>query len=113
MTLPLIGIAHEGEVLVLELVTRIERCRALRPEESDLVAELIRREKRRAPSHTHAWTRQEDRELLRVQNRPRGVIIFAERIGVSEKAARRRLEKLLHTRRNEGKCAAVPCQVEG
>lgn len=27
MSLPLIGIAHEGEVL--ELVTRIERCRAL------------------------------------------------------------------------------------
>lgn len=112
MSLPLIGIGHEGEVLVLELVTRIERCRALRPEESDLVAELIRREKRRAPSHTHAWTPKEDRELLRVQHRPRGVIIFAERIGVSEKAARRRLEKLVGLRRNKGKCATPPCQIE-
>ncbi len=108
MSLHLFGVAAEGEKLVLELVERIERCRALRPEESDLVAELIRREKRRGPNRTHAWTKAEDRELLRVQTSPRGVIRLAKKLGVSEKSARRRLEKL----RIQGKCAKSAPVVE-
>lgn len=94
MTLHLLGIEAEGEALVLSLVERIERCRALRPDESDLVAELIRREKRRAPNRSHAWTPDEDRALMRAGAKPRGVIRLAKRLGVSEKSARRRLEKL-------------------
>lgn len=104
--LHLLGIEADGEALVLNLVERIERCRALRPEESDLVAELIRREKRRAPNRSHAWTAEEDKALLRAGAKPRGVIRLAKRIGVSEKAARRRLEKL----RIQGK-GAKPARV--
>ena len=108
MSLHLLGVAAEGESLVLELLERIERCRALRDDESDLTAELIRREKRRAPNRSHAWTAAEDRELIRVQARPRGVIRAAKKFGVSEKAARRRLEKL----RIQGKCAKPARVVE-
>lgn len=106
VALQLFGIGAEGEALVLDLVERIERCRALRPEESDLVAELVRREKRRAPNRSHAWTAEEDRALVKAGTKPRGVIRLAKRIGVSEKAARRRLEKL----RIQGK-GANPAQV--
>lgn len=107
------SITTDAEPLVLELLDRIGRARALHDDESLLVEKIVRRAKRHDPTFTHQWTRDEDRELLRAQFRPRGVIELAARIGVSEKSARRRLEKLVQARRNQGKCRVSPDQVEG
>jgi len=101
-------IPQEAEPLVIELVDRIGKMRALADDESLLVETVVKKQRRRSPNFTHRWTPKEDRELLRIQFRPRGVIEFALRIGVSEKAARRRLEKL----RDRGKCFANSSGVE-
>lgn len=105
-------ITPAGDAMMLELLDRLGRQRALSEDESRLVEILVRRTARAAPTFTHQWTQAEDRELLRVQFRPRGVIIFAERIGVTEKAARRRLEKLIQRKRNQGKSQGAPQKVE-
>lgn len=101
-------IPADAEPIVLEILDRIGKMRALHDDESKLTAALVRREKRRLPNRNHSWTRQEDRELLRAQYRPRGVIVLAEDIGVTEKAARRRLEKL----RDQGRCGKLLEPVE-
>lgn len=102
-------IPSEAEPLVLELVERLGKLRAHPDDESLLIETIVRKQRRRSPTFTHQWTRAEDRELLRIQHRPRGVIEFASRIGVSEKSARRRLEKL----RDKGRCTRPAREIEG
>lgn len=103
------SISTDSEPLVLELLDRLGRLRAHPDDESKLIETIVRRQSRRAPTFTHQWKPEEDRELLRIQHRPRGVIEFAHRIGVSEKAARRRLEKL----RDKGRCTRPAREIEG
>lgn len=99
----------EAEPIVLELLDRLGRLRAHPDDESNLVAALIRRETSRAPRRLHKWTRDEDRELLRVQFRRRGVAELAHRIGVSESAAWSRVQALRHPHKRRVK----PILVEG
>lgn len=100
MSLQLLGIAAEGEALVLDLVERIERCRALQPEESDLVAELVRRSRRRAGKRVYRrWTKKEDDELWRRQFKALAVAQYAEMLGITQTAAWSRLRHLRNLRK--------------
>jgi len=100
-------IPAEAEPIVLELLGRINRLRSLKDDESRLTEGLVKREKRRQPSRTHVWTREDDRTLRRVQHRPRGVAEFAEKIGVSESAAWSRVQVLRHPHKRRAKTPKV------
>ena len=93
----------EAEPVVLELLERLGRLRALTDDESRLTEAMVRRQRRRDPKRAyHKWTSADDRELLRVQDRPRGVADFAQRIGVSDQAAWNRLQRLRNLKRGAG-----------
>lgn len=99
-------IPAEAEPIVLELVGRIERLRALKDDESEMIEGIVRRERRRAPRVYHTWTPQEDRKLWATRGRTTGVVALAEQMGVTEAAVRSRLRHL----RKGKRCAQ---QVEG
>jgi hypothetical protein len=90
----LTGIPADAEPMVLELIARIEKMRALWDDESDVIAEIVRRERRRAPRVYHTWTPAEDRKLWSRQWQKRGVIATAAEMGITETAARSRLRHL-------------------
>jgi hypothetical protein len=101
-------IPAEAEPFFMELLERLGRLRALKDDESKLTEALVRRERRRAPKRAyHKWTTRDDRELLRVQSRPRGVADLAQRIGVSDQAAWNRLQRLRNLKRGAGKASRV------
>ena len=108
VTLQLLGIGQEGEALVLDLVDRIGRCRALSPEESDLVAELVRRERRRGVKRVYRrWAKKEDEELWSRQFRARAVADYAKELGITGTAAWSRLRHLRNLRKGKRTPAAV------
>ena len=112
MKLSLAMIGQEGgDALMIELLDRIGRHRALADDESQLLEKLVRRERARIRPQrtTHKWTRDEDRELLRVQYRRRGVAELAIRNGVTEAAAWSRVQALRHPHKRRVK----PILVEG
>lgn len=102
------SISSDSEPLVLELLNRLNRERSLADDES-LLAERIVRRSQRGKRTLHKWSREEDRELLRIQHRPNGVKIFAKRVGVSDAAAWSRLQVLRHPHKRR----VQPVQVEG
>lgn len=102
------SITTDAEPLVLELLDRIGRARALHDDESLLVEKIVRRSTRGSRT-LHKWTAEEDRELRRIQYRRRGVAEFAQRIGVSEAAAWSRLQALRYPHKRR----ARPIEIEG
>jgi hypothetical protein len=98
------------EPVLIELLDRLGRLRVLHDDESGILETLIRRDQRKSGSRQlHRWTRDEDRELLRLQYRRRGVADYAVSIGVSERAAWQRLDKLRYPKKR----LARPDLVEG
>ena len=95
-----------AEGVVVELLDRIGRVRSLRDDESILLEKLVRRSQR-GQRRTHKWTPENDRTLLRVQHRRRGVAKYAEEIGVSEGAAWFRLDSLRKKLRGGNDAAKV------
>lgn len=95
MTITLDRIAQDGgEALLFEVLNRLSMARTLRDDESALLEKLVRQSQVREASVYHRWTKQEDRDLLRLQHRKRGVANYAVKIGVSEYAAWMRLNRL-------------------
>lgn len=90
-------IPPEAEQVVLTLLERLERARALEPDESHLLAGLINRQCRRArrvaPLKPY-WTHRDDALLLRLARRRGGVKAVSERTGRSTAAVRARLLRL-------------------
>ena len=95
-------------ILLLGLLDEVGRLRALNDTESQLLEMAILKEAKPI-RRLHKWTRDEDRELLRVQFRRRGVAELAHRIGVSESAAWSRVQALRHPHKRRVK----PILVEG
>lgn len=107
LSLAMIG-QEGGDALMIELLDRIGKHRALADDESQLLEKLVRGSPGQ-PSVYHRWSRQEDRDLLRLQHRPRGVANYAAQIGVSEYAAWMRLDRL----RKKLRGGAEAVKVEG
>lgn len=100
-------IPQEAEPLVIELVDRIGRLRSLNDDETDLVAAIIERERRRKPRRLHQWSKDDNRELLRIQHRPGGIQRFADDRGITYKAAFQQLSRLRKVFRGEGQANGV------
>lgn len=97
-------IPAEGEGLLLELVGRIEKHRALSDDESRLVEALVRKEKRRADNRViRVWTRQQKDELERMAKLRGGVKKFAAKHGMPDKVAWAMLRNLRNGIRNRAK----------
>lgn len=73
------AIPAEGEAMLLELVNRIERMRALRDDESILVEYIIKRERDRAKIRVtkRVWTHKQKTALLKASKARGGVKKFA------------------------------------
>lgn len=93
-------------VLLMVLLEEVGRARALSEAESRLLESVIRKEAKPA-RQTHKWTKANDRTLLRVQHRPRGVADYAKRVGVSEHAAWMRLDRLRKRLRGAGRAETL------
>lgn len=103
-------VPQEAEPLLIELVDRIGKLRALEDDESLLVEAVVKKQRRRTRVRTYKrWTPDDDRELLARQHRRRGVASYAHELGVTETAAWSRLRHLRNLRK--GKRATK--QVEG
>ena len=89
----------EAEPLVLELTGRIEKLRALDDDESRLVEEAIRREKRRTwqdkGTFRHIWTAKEDLRIKTAGHSEAKLKAIAADIGVTLDAIRGRRKRLL------------------
>lgn len=108
MKLSLAMIGQEGgDAVLIELLDRLGRHRALADDESQLLEKLVRQSQATKASVYHKWSREDDRTLLRVQHRPRGVANYAKEIGVSEYAAWMRLDRLRKKLRGEGNTGKV------
>lgn len=95
-------IPQDGEPLLIELVDRIGKLRALDDDESRLVEAVVKKQRRRARVRTYkSWTPKEDRELLQRQHRRRGVASYAQELGVTETAAWSRLRHLRNLRKGK------------
>ncbi len=106
LTLAMIG-QEGGDALMIELLDRIGRNRALADDESQLLEKLVRQSRTTKASVYHKWSREDDRALLRMQHRPRGVANYAKDIGVSEYAAWMRLDRLRKKLRGAGMAEKV------
>ena len=93
-------ITPAGDTMMLELLDRLGRQRALSEDESKLVEILVRRTTRALPRRLYRWTAKDDRILLKARHTPRGLIEAAEKLGVSENAARSRVRNLLKRNRS-------------
>ncbi len=102
-------IPADAEPVVLELLERLGRLRALNEDESELTEALVRRERRRAPRKSFRWGKDDNRELLRIQHRPGGIQKFADKRGITYKAAFQQLSRLRNLLRGGAKSG----QVEG
>jgi len=99
----------DAEPIVLDLIGRIEKHRALEDDESRLVEALVRKEKRRGARVKHVWTKQEDASLLKASKMRGGVRMMAERMGMQQQVLWARLHRL----RNSLNGAAKRKKVEG
>src|SRR3546814_14703234 len=95
-------IPQEAEPLVIELVDRIGRLRSLSDDETDLVAAIVERERRRQPRRLHQWSKDDNRELLRIQHRPGGIQHFADERGLTYQAAFQQISRLRTLFHSEG-----------
>jgi len=78
----------EGEPMLLELVCRIERLRALQEDESRLVELLVRKERRRTAKRVQrTWTVLQKTELLNASKMRGGVKMFAASHNMPERTA--------------------------
>lgn len=78
----------EGEPMLLELVSRIERLRALQDDESRLVEILVRKERRRTAKRIQrTWTVTQKTELLNASKIRGGVKRFAAMHDMPERTA--------------------------
>lgn len=94
-------IPQEGEALLIELVDRIGKMRALSDDESLLVETVVKKQCRRGQARTYkTWSAKEDRELLSRQFRRRAVAEYAITLGVTETAAWSRLRHLRNLRKS-------------
>ena len=85
----------EGETMLLELVGRIERLRALQDDESRLVELLIRKERRRnAKRVQRRWTPAEKTALTKAGKTRGGVKVFATSHNIPESVAWHMLRNL-------------------
>lgn len=98
----------EAEPLILELTSRIEKLRALDDDESRLVEEAIRREKRRTwqdkGRFRHIWTATEDLLLTTKGHTSKGLERIAIEIGVSYSAAKTRRSNIMNGKRKTQQC---------
>lgn len=81
-------------VVLNRLLDEVGRYRALSDEESLLVETLILKEQRSSSRRLYQWTSADNRELLRIQHRPGGIQSFADKRGISYKAAFQQLSRL-------------------
>lgn len=84
----------DTEGLVMQLIDRIGRCRALLADESLLLQSLINRERKRGARRYHRWSTKDDAILLRAARERGGVRKAAGEIGVAVEVARHRLRHL-------------------
>lgn len=81
-------IPADGEDMLLTLISRIERLRALHDDESRLVEELVRKERRRnAKRVQRVWTHTQKAELLKASKSRGGVKKFADAHGMPDRIA--------------------------
>jgi hypothetical protein len=98
-------IPPEGESVLLELVGRIERLRALQDDESRLVELLIRKERRRSAKRVQRqWSPSEKAELFKAGKKRGGVKAFAASHNMPELTA---WHMLRHLRNGNTKRAKV------
>lgn len=91
---------------LMGLLDEVGRLRALTDRESSALEDAIKAEAK--PRRLHKWTREENRELLRLQHRRRGVADYAKKIGVSESAAWSQIQVLRYPHKRRVR----PVQVE-
>lgn len=91
-----------ADPMMLELMDRLGRQRALSEDESKLVEILVRRTSRTMPRRLYQWTKDDNRELLRVQHRPGAIQAFADKRGMTYKAAFQQLSRLRKVFRGSG-----------
>lgn len=78
--------------LVVELVERLNRCRSLLDDETDLLIRLLQPSPR--PKHYRRWTPAEDRALKRAQLRHGALPALFAQLGVAPSAGYSRLRHL-------------------